>query len=242
MSNERRRFVGRIVGGAMTMGPVGSFGGDLWADEPELTADGEKLAREWERRQGPDKPKWDMTWTERVTGKHRQVFDAPSIEEGLVFHQTRTYLQGFIDVYGAKDSDFSAVMVIRHAAIPMAVNDALWDQLELGKAFKLKDPETGKAARRNPFLNANSPKDAKYSMLWPDGGLDTLISRGVIALCCNLALFRIVSMIANREKVDPKTARDKALANVVPGLIVQPSGIFAVARAEEAGCNFLRAT
>jgi hypothetical protein len=234
MSNERRRFVGRMVSGAMTMGAVGPFASDLLANEPRLTADGEDLAREWERRQGPDKPEWDMSWTERVTGKHRQVFDAPAIEEGLVFHQTRTYLQGFIDVYGAKDSDFSAVMVIRHAAIPMAVNDALWDQLELGK--------TCKAARRNPFLNANAPKDAKYSMLWPDGGLDTLISRGAIALCCNLALFRIVSMITKREKVDSKAARDKALANLVPGLIVQPSGIFAVARAQEAGCNFLRAT
>lgn len=242
MSDERRRFVGRVVGGAVAMGSLGPFASDLLAAEPSWPADALDLARKWDAAQEQEKPKWDMSWTERVTGKHRQVFDAPEIHEGTVFHQARIYLQGFIDVYGAKDADFSAVIVIRHAAIAMAVNDILWDRLELGKTFKLKDPESGKPARRNPFLNANAPKDAKYSMIWPDGGLDTLITRGAIALCCNLALFQIVSMIAKKDKLDFKAAREKAVANLVPGVIVQPSGIFAVARAQEAGCNFLRST
>jgi hypothetical protein len=182
-----------------------------------------------------------MSWVDRVTGTYRQVFDAPEIGEGTVFHQARSFLQGFIEVQGLKDADLSAVMVIRHAAIPLAVNDRLWDELELGKAFKLKDPVTGKAARKNPFLNANAPSGAKYSMLWPDGGLDTLLKRGAIGLCCNLALFRIVGMIRERDKVEPKAAREKALANLVPGMIVLPSGIFAVARAEAAGCQYIRA-
>lgn len=243
MRNERRQFLGHMVGGVAAIGATGAatndlFGESLSGEPPDALA----LARAWERGASQEKQTWDMSWTDRVTGKHRQVFDAPEIEEGTVFHQTRAFLQGFTDVYNATDADCSAVMVIRHAAIPMAVNDSLWDELELGKAFKLKDPETGKAARRNPFLNANTPSSAKYGLLWPDGGLDTLIARGAIALCCNLALFRMVSMIAKREKIEAKPAREKVLANLFPGVIVQPSGIFAVARAQEAGCHYLRAT
>ena len=148
---------------------------------------------------------------------------------------------GFFYLFAAL-AVFSAVMVIRHAAIPMVANDRLWDELDLGKEHKLKDPETGKHARRNPFLSLNNPKDAKYGMIWPDGGLDSLIGRGVIVLACNMALYRLVSMIAKQDGIESKPAREKALANLVPGVIVQPSGIFGVARAQQAGCHYIRAT
>jgi len=185
---------------------------------------------------------WDMTWVERVTGTYRMVFDAPEIAEGTVLHQARVYRSGYSEVHGTKDADTTAVLVIRHAAIPIVANDRLWDELELGKKFKVKDAETGKDARRNPFLNANVPRGAKHALIWPDGGLDTLIERGSIALACNLALFRLVSMIAKHDRIENQAARQKALGNLVPGVIVQPSGIFAVARAEAAGCDYIRAT
>jgi len=190
----------------------------------------------------PVAAEWDMSWVEKVTGTYRMVFDAPEIAEGTVLHQARVYLSGYAEVHGTKDQETSAVLVIRHAAIPMVANDRLWDELELGKRFKVKDAESGKPARRNPFLNANAPRGAKHAAIWPDGGLDTLIGRGSIALACNLALFRLVRLIAEKDKVENPAARQKALANLVPGVIVQPSGIFAVARAQAAGCDYIRAT
>jgi hypothetical protein len=232
--------VGKLLGGTIAVGAAGSYPGDLLAEGPSSDPSATQLAREWEMSSGQDRQVWDMSWVDRVTGTYRQVFDAPEIEEGTVLHQARVFMSGFSDVYGTKDSEFSAVMVIRHAAIPIVANDRLWDELELGREFKLKDPVSGKAARRNPFLNANTPKDAKFPLLWPDGGLDTLIQRGAIALACNLALFRLVSMIAKRDKIESKPARDKALANLIPGVVVQPSGIFAVARAQQAGCHYIR--
>jgi hypothetical protein len=236
--SPRRSFLGRLAGGVAVLGLTGLVTTPAEAEEPDLDPTG------LERDPLAETPgqTWDMSWVDRVTGKYRQVFDAPEIAEGAVVHQARVFMSGFGEVYGAKDPELSAVMVIRHAAIPMAANDRLWDELELGKRFKLKDPETGKHARRNPFLNANTPKDAKYGLIWPDGGLDTLIGRGAIALCCNLALFRLVSMVAKKDKIETGPAREKALANLVQGVIVQPSGIFAVARAEAAGCQYIRAT
>lgn len=236
MRSGRRGFVGQVLGTVAAAGSLAAL--PEVAEAAPSTKPGEGPI--WLENQ--EKQTWDTTWVDRVTGRYRQVFDAPEMEQGTLLHQARSFLQGFIDVYGMKDSELSAVLVIRHAAIPMAVNDKLWDELELGKAYKIKDPESGKPARRNPFLNANTPRNAKYGMLWPDGGLDTLLSRGAIGLCCNLALFQIVGMIAKREKIDSKQAREKTLANLIPGLIVQPSGIFAVARAEAAGCQYIRAS
>ena len=239
----RRGFVGKVIGGALAAGAAGAVPGTLLAeDRAEAAGDGFDLARRWEEEQGQEKQTWDMSWVDRVTGQYRQVFDAPEIAEGTVFHQARSFIRGYADVYGSKDSEFSAVMVLRHSAIPLVANDRLWDELEMGKEFKLKDPETGKPARRNPFLSASNPRGAKYSLIWPDGSMDGLMGRGAIALACNLALFRLVSMVAKKDKLEPKPARDKVLANLVPGVVVLPSGIFAVIRAEQAGCHYIRAS
>ncbi len=236
---SRRRFVMGMTGGLAAFGLPG-VGPTASTDSVAGT-----------RRLGPETypgpgvesaADWDMSWVDRITGTYRMVFDAPEVADGTVLHQARVYLSGYAEVNGTKDADTSAVMVIRHAAIPLVANDLLWDELELGKRFKVKDAETGKDARRNPFLNANAPRGAKYALIWPDGGLETLIGRGCVALACNLALFRLVSMIAKRDKVDNRAAREKALGNLIPGVVVQPSGIFAVARAQAAGCDYIRAT
>lgn len=235
-ASPRRSFLGRLVGGLAGLGLSG-LAQPVEAEVPEPP----DLRPERDPRAAPPGESWDLSWVDRVRGQYRQVFDATEIAEGTVAHAARVFLSGFGEVYGTQDPDLSAVMVIRHAAIPMVANDRLWNELELGKHFKCRDPETGKPARRNPFLNANAPKGAKYALIWPDGGLDTLIRRGTIALACNLALFRLVSMVARRDRLDPARAREKVLANLVPGVIVQPSGIFAVARAQAAGCHYILA-
>jgi hypothetical protein len=132
----------------------------------------------------------------------------------------------------------------------MVLNDALWDRAQVGKALAeaedgkvvLRDPATGELPRRNPFLNANGKADDRHSMLWPDGGLDTLIARGAIVLACNLALRRAIALVQRADKVSTDEARKTVLANLVPGVIVMPSGIFAVTRAQEAGCQYIRAS
>jgi hypothetical protein len=39
-----------------------------------------------------------------------------------------------------------------------------------------------------------------------------------------------------------KTIYEELKANLVPGLILQPNGIYATMRAQEAGCAFMRST
>lgn len=188
---------------------------------------------------GASQGTWDMSWTERVTGKYRMCFDAHEVSEGTCLHQARSFLAGYGAVYGLTDSDVSAVLVIRHAAVPMVMADVLWEDGFLGETTKLKDPETGEPTKRNPFINV--PAGARYALTWPDGGLDTLIARGVTVLACDLALSNFSARIANHRKIPRQDARQLVLDNLVPGIFRMPTGIFATSHAQQLGCGVLNA-
>lgn len=182
---------------------------------------------------------WDMSWTERVTGKHRMVFDAHAISEGVGLHQARSFIQGYKDVYGMSDADVTAVLVIRHSAVPMVMNDTLWADGFLNEEDKLKDPKTGEPARRNPFINIEP--GSPYMLTWPDGALDTLISRGVIVLACDLALRNFTGRIAMHRKIPRPDAAALVNANLIPGIYRMPTGVFATCHAQQLGCGVLNA-
>lgn len=182
---------------------------------------------------------WDMSWAARVTGRHKMAFDAHEISEGVCLHQARSFLQGYKDVYGLADSDVSAVLVIRHAAVPMVMNDSLWADGFFGEENKLKDPESGEVAKRNPFINV--PAGARHALTWPDGALDTLISRGVIVLACNLALTNYAGGIARRRNIPRQDGLALVMDNLIPGVYRMPTGVFATCHAQQLGCGVLNA-
>ena len=73
-------------------------------------------------------------------------------------------------------------------------------------------------------------------------GVDTLIARGFTIICCNLALMQNVGRLARAEGLSTEDARTAVVNALVPGVIRMPNGVFAVTRAQEAGCHFLRST
>ncbi|HET6679998.1 MAG TPA: hypothetical protein VFG84_02275 [Gemmatimonadaceae bacterium] len=238
-ASQRREFLGSLATGAALFVGGGALSNPLSAREP----DGDLSAAESPPADdsiAQPRRAWDMSWLDRLTGEHRQVFDAPEIADGTILHQARTWMAGFAEVYSTSDADTNAVLVIRHNAVPMAIGDAVWARMEYGKEHDLKDPTSGKPAERNPFTNVAS--DDRHSIVWPDGTLDRLIERGAIVLVCNLATLRVVRQVATKLKVPTDEARELVFNNMVPGTIHMPSGIFAVARAQEAGCHYIRAT
>ncbi len=71
---------------------------------------------------------WDLSWTTRVATAttHKQVFDAPEIADGTGLHQLRMFYVNYKEVYNSADADLGAILVVRHIAIPMVLNDAMW--------------------------------------------------------------------------------------------------------------------
>ena len=72
--------------------------------------------------------------------------------------------------------------------------------------------------------------------------IDKYLARGGIALACNLALEEMSEMVKEKEKLSDEESRKQAIAALIPGVILQPSGVFAALRAQEAGCMYLRAS
>jgi len=240
---ERRQFIGQLMVGAAALATASCARAQVAAQSAAPTpAPSRVSAGDSAAHAAAAHPTWDLSWTDRLKGEHRQVFDAPEIADGTVLHMARMFYVNYKDVYNLSDTDMCAVLVIRHEALPMVLGDTVWDHYDfIGKKItKLKDPTTGEPARRNPFLNAKAGD--KHALTWPDGGLDALIGRGAIVLACNLAFNGFAGTVATRTKQQHDTVRDEFKAALVPGVTLVPSGIFGVIRAEQGGCSYLRAT
>lgn len=191
-------------------------------------------AEAWEQQQAEP---WDTSWTRKLTGRHKAMFDVPEVEGGVGVMRAGIWQRQYTDVLKTQPSDLSTVIVIRHAGIFLAMSQEFWSTYEVGKARKLKGDD-GKTMRFNPVLpepGKEMPASAAGLML------DRLIANGAIALGCGLAFRSIVSLVQKQDKLEPAAARTKAMSMLVPGVIMQPSGIFADVMAQEAGCAFVYA-
>ena len=184
---------------------------------------------------------WDDSWFGRLTAKHKAVFDSPGIEDGFTGgpgHATR-YLNGMRDALGVKPGEAQVVVVIRHTAIPFVMSDAMWEKYPIGELRSIKSGD--KFATRNPVSGprpgARAPIDPAADR--PQANLAWLLAHGHVVLGCDLATQNLAGQIAGRVKGDSRAIADELRANVVPGVILQPNGVYAVHRAQEAGCTFI---
>ncbi|MGH7710046.1 MAG: hypothetical protein ACREOG_02120 [Gemmatimonadaceae bacterium] len=183
----------------------------------------------------PHRIKWDTSWIDRLSDvSYRVVFDANNISDGFALDLTATFLDHYHEVHGTADSQMRAVIVMRQLGTPLALGDAIWEKYALGEELKINDRATRQPARRNPFLK---PHTAGGS---PDASLETLRSRGTILLLCNIAMNNWSSRHAEMTNRSAEDVKAEVRANLVPGTIVVPSGIFALIRAQNAGCAFMR--
>jgi hypothetical protein len=189
---------------------------------------------------------FDDAWTRRVqAAKHKAVFDGPEISDGLPLLQSWIYRRGF-EAMGAAPADIVPVVVIRHAAVPMVLDDALWAKYAIGAARKIDDPDTKKPAERNPWSRTPAGKEsAEISAILgagTDPTIEGIVKAGGVVLACNLALGRVARGFARDRNLKADDVLAELRAGVVPGVVVQPSGIYATARAQEVGAVFMRST
>jgi hypothetical protein len=184
---------------------------------------------------------FDDSWTRRVTAaKHRAVFDSPSVEDGLALEHATFFMQGFKEQLNVDGDDVVPVLVFRHQGTVLAMNDLLWEKFALGERAKLKDPRTGKEALRNQFIRVD--KDEKGALVSPAASLESLRASGAVLLACSKAAMRFANQMATKFNRDPEEVRNEVRNNLVPGVILQPSGIYAVLRAQDVGCTFIKST
>jgi len=232
MSTNRRRFLGWL-GGASLLGVAGTpslaaAAAPRLGDAPG-TPDDHAPARS---------ETWDMSWTARVTGKYKAVFDSPEISDGGALVRAVAWSDQYKEVYGTERVEMSPVLVLRHSAIDLVMNDAHWARFNVGKENKLRDAKGKKWTMVNP-LSAQSVGSAAAATKYK---LETFIGAGGIVLACGWAFRFVSSRYRTADKLDAAAALARAKEEMIPGIILQPNGIFAALRAQEAGCSYIMAS
>lgn len=234
-STPRREFLGQFAAVAAAFAATACASGAVGATAAAPIAPAPMAS---EPRLPPLPPlEFDDAWTSRITGRYKAVFDSPAIEDGTGLFNALVFMQGFKAMYKLQDADVSAVLVVRHMAVPMAVDDTIWARYGLGEYSSVKDPATDKWALRNPFWKA-APDDA----MGAEYTLDALNQRGGVLLACALATHGLASILAKRTGQKGDAVFDELRRHLVPGFQLAPSGIFAVMRAQESGCHYMRST
>lgn len=242
MSSDRRNFLQRLTLGAVATAALPgalhaapspeSFGepaaGPAFGDELLDALSPSALAEPW-----------DTSWTAKLTGKHRAVFDAPEIDGGVGVFRSGLWQRQVAEVFKTAPADVNSVIVLRHAAIVLAMAQPFWDEYDIGKKRKVLDPMTDKKTKKNPAtLSEKDGVPPSFASM----ALDKQMASGTIVLACGMAFGQMVSMVAERHKIKPAEARPRTLAALVPGVILQPSGFFATTVAQQNGCIYVRAS
>ena len=171
-------------------------------------------------------------WLKKIKGKHRQVFDATAENEGMPFAWSRVYLMSNKEV-GVQDNDVTAVIILRHEAIPFALDHSLWEKYKLGEFFKVTDKATKSPSVRNTYFH---PKPGE--LMLDSFAIDELQKNGVLFGACNMAIKVYTGIIAKNMSMDADAVMKEWVAGVIPGMQVVPSGVLAVNRTQEHGCTY----
>jgi hypothetical protein len=239
MLGPRRRFL-RWLGGASLAGvaaaPSPLFAAPLHA--PWRGGDPGHALPDVDDHPSAITETWDMSWTDRLSGRFRAVFDSPELAGGAAITRAVAWPELYKEVYGTERRELSPVLVIRHTAIDLAMNDAYWERFQLGKHHKMRDGQGKKWATKNPVSaasRAETEQARKYT-------LESFMASGGIVLGCGWAFRFVANRIQQAEKIEAAAARAKATEMLIPGIIMQPNGIFACLRAQEAGCHYVLAS
>lgn len=173
---------------------------------------------------------WDMSWLDRLKGKHRQVFDFSDMDLGLVV--VKNWLDAWEKVYHLKHPDVDAVVGIGGRAFPVNASDDLYRRFPIGELWKVTDPDTGKPAMRNIFL------DGPQAGGTVGAGVRPLQARGAIFWQCNNALNGVATRIATAVKRPQPDVYQELKAALNPGVILVPAHTMLIGICQERGCSY----
>lgn len=216
--NSRRQFIGALALGA-TASTISVLANPVFAKTNDFEIKTMNDAEEW---------------FNNVKGSHRITYDGSTPHGGLpVVWTWAFYLTN--NGTGTADDDMTAVTVLRHTAIPYALEDRLWAKYKFGEFFKINDNAAGAPSLRNTVYE---PIDGDFPLPGIDG-MKRMQERGAMFCVCNLALKVFSQFIAQGMSLDTNEVYEDFLSGVLPGVQIVPSGVWALGRAQEHGCGYI---
>lgn len=214
-ATNRRKFLSALTSVAAALG-LSSVPSPVWAKVSGLIQDPYHLD----------------AWFNTLTGKHKMVFDAVSTNDGLPIVYTFNFMSTNNQT-GTPDDQLSALVVFRSKAILAALNDNAWNRYKLGKVFKVIDYSTNAPSERNLYWE---PREGEMPHLGMS--MKALLERGVKFCVCETAITLTSKQYAIGKSLDPAQVKKDWIANLLPGVQLVPSGVWALGRAQEHGCGY----
>ena len=181
---------------------------------------------------------WNLTWTKKLTGKYRAVFDVPAVEDGYGIWRTAIWRKQYATIFGVSETSLGTVMVLRHDGIALALNNRFWEKYGIAKKWNVHDPASREPFAKNPVIERTGA--AALPGEFAGFTLEDLLAGGVTVLACALALRDCAQLVADQDKIGTEAAMQQVRMMLVPGVVLQPSGIFAVVLAQDNGCRFVQ--
>jgi hypothetical protein len=173
----------------------------------------------------------DEAWIARIRGTHKQVFDGVTPNDGAAALFALNFVDTTSKALGLSPTDITAVVVLRHFAMPLALKDDVWNKYKIGAALKINDPKTSAPTLRNIYRDD--------ILLHPGLTYDTMLADPrVVMTVCEVALTALSNMTGAAIGVSPDAAKAEWIAGLHKGVYVVPSGVYAVHRAQQAGCTY----
>lgn len=173
---------------------------------------------------------WDLSFLDKLQGKHKQVFDLMDLDVGLVV--VKNWYEAHESVFGLKHPDVNAIVGIAGKGFPVNASDELYQKFPIGELWKVNDPATGKPALRNPFVAGDG-----RGML-AGAGVRPLQARGALFWMCNFALQVVSARVGNAVQRPPAEIYPEVRAGLNPGVIVVPAHTMLLGLAQEHGFSY----
>lgn len=183
---------------------------------------------------------WDLDWVRKLTGRYRAVFDIPVIEDGYGVWRAVIWRKQYAQVFNVPEAELTTVVNLRHDAIALAMTQEFWQKYDIGREWNVRDPASRVPTSRNPVIDRTGIHQLPAQ--FAGFTLEDLMKGGAIVLACALALRDCSTIVSQRDKVDMEEADRRVRGMIVPGVILQPSGIFSAVLAQDNGCRFVRAS
>jgi hypothetical protein len=164
----------------------------------------------------------------------RQVWDAAAIHPQLL-GSVKNSLNGLTFGFGVPRERIATAVIARNSSTLFLFDSAAWKQYRLGELFAVRDPR-GAAVAENVFWPSRSTNRSAHPSdprgFYQDASVQTLQRRDVAFCVCNTALVEQSQIIVNAGAANGESAERVAAtlrAHVVPGAMLVPSGVAAVA-------------
>lgn len=175
-------------------------------------------------------------WLQGLTSKHKQLFDAPSANGGIVLVHVMNYYDTLNRTYKIKDADIDAVATFYGATTFFGVNDAMWAKYRIGEFLNTIDPSIDKNATTNPWRT--SPTVLGLDL--PQASVESLLKRGATFILCNNALTIFSGLLAKARGLDATAVYNDLASNILPGVELVPGMVVAIDQAHAAGLSYHR--